>query len=161
MWWHIFQHWRHVEISVWYHCIYADSVQSATRQEGKQSAVLVHKVCYHIYCDLENKETVRKGFLIAIILLRGSVVGKETLSQCLFFHCWICPDDISSICTVLSNAWNVSLINLLQQLTDFNQLYVYKKTNSFFRNQQLCWAREGGEECLTGLIEIILHVLLL
>lgn len=88
MLWHISQHWQHVEISVWYHCICADSVQSATMQEGKQSVVLVRKVCSHIYYDLEKKEKHQKRIsdTVAIInTLTGSFVTKQTVFACLIF----------------------------------------------------------------------------
>ena len=58
MLWSIFQHWRDVETSVWYRRICADSVQSATTQGDRPTAVSVRNVCYHIDYDLEKLENI-------------------------------------------------------------------------------------------------------
>ena len=52
--WSIFQHWRDVGTSVWYHHIGANFARSATKQGGKQAAVSIHIACYHIDYDLRK-----------------------------------------------------------------------------------------------------------
>ena len=54
--WSIFQHWRDVGTSVWYHHIGANFARSATKQGGKQAAVSIHIACYHIGYDLRKVE---------------------------------------------------------------------------------------------------------
>ena len=59
-------------------------MQSATRQEGKQSMVLVRKVCYHIYYDLEKKEKHYKKLSDGYNTLRVSFVRKQSPCMLVF-----------------------------------------------------------------------------